>query len=277
MKTYQTFLPIFTGFYCNNNFDYSFELNDEITYIHQQRDANKLNVITDIELNVDDEKFNNDVSKELCEYIESEFNTCCTMTKIKVKFESLHSPKYYNFSNDSINCEIECDVNKLLEICQEHLNQFDKYIKSNFTSYDGFISWHSDNINDWLDIEYINENTDYRIGALLDFICKEICDIQEPSLYDLEIYVSQYITNLDEYLTKQIWNDDEVVCFSDIENFEKGCFWFHNWSELRKENYQFDSNTLTIQFADLTKNTMNQLSHSPLIDFEYTICELELT
>ena len=83
MKTYSTFLPVFTGFYCNGNFVINLE--NEIDHIHDERKSRGYSAITDIDLEVDTAKFESDVAKELCEYVESEFNQESD-TKISIKF-----------------------------------------------------------------------------------------------------------------------------------------------------------------------------------------------
>jgi hypothetical protein len=274
METYNTFLPVFSGFY--GNCKYEFDEHQIIDFIHERRDENKLNPLKNgFDLDIDYTKFYSDISKKLCSDFERQFNMECEESKIKITFKKLGSPREYNFRNDVIDCDIECDIDTLLKICNENLNTFADYIERIYTSRSGFISLHSADIDDWLDIDYINENTEHRVGAILDFLCTSIYDICEPYLYDLNIDEYEYITNLDELLTKFIYKD-EMLYFNDIENFEKGCFWFRNFSDLRKENYHFDNINMSVQFVDTTNGTINQLENSPLIDFEYTLCELEL-
>jgi hypothetical protein len=271
MKTYKTFLPVFSGFYSNPNFEPNFE--QHIDYIHEQRAENKLPVITDIDLDFDYTKFNQDVSKELCDYIETEFNNDCDV-KISIKFEKLVSPRFYNYTNDVINCEIKCDLDVLLQICSNHLEQFTQYVSDNFTSCSGFSSFHSNDVNDWLDVDYINENTEYRIGAILDFICKEIYEIGEPNLYDLDICDSNYFTNTDYWLEFNPYVERVVKVETDCD-LEKAEFWFRNWSGLNSTEYEVNSLDKYIKFKNVTnifksQSVVTQLEISPLIDFNYT-------
>jgi hypothetical protein len=267
MTTYKTFLPVFSGFYDNFNFEPNFE--QQIDYIHEQRAENKLPVITDIDLDFDYTKFNQDVSKELCDYIETEFNNDSDV-KISIKV----SPRFYNYGNDSINSEIECDLDVLLQICNNHLEQFTQYVSDNFTSYDGFSSFHSNDVNDWLDVEYINDNTEYRIGAILDFICKEIYEISEPNLYDLDICDSNYFTNIDYWLEFNPYCKNVVKVETDCD-LEKAEFWFRNWSGLNSTEYEVNSLNKYIKFKNNTnifqsQSVVSQLEISSLIDFNYT-------
>lgn len=272
METYNTFLPVFSGFY--GNYRYSFDESRIIDFIHERRADNKLNPLKNgFDLDIDDTKFYSDISKKLCSNFEKQFNKECEESKIKITFQKVNSPREYNFRNDVIDCNIECDIDALLKICNENLESFTDYIERIYTSRSGFISFHSADVFDWLDVDYINENSEHRIGAILDFLCTSIYDICEPDLFELNIDEYNYVTNLDELLTNPVWND-EILCFKDSENFEKACFWFRNFSDLTKENYECDNINLTILFSDTTDGTINQLQNSPLIDFEFSLCEV---
>lgn len=84
---------------------------------------------------------------------------------------SVSSPEYYNYRTDSCYCEIETN-SKTLNLIKKHtlkLEGVDKYIKSHFTSCDGFISFISNDINYWksLDIEEYETNM---LTSLLDML-----------------------------------------------------------------------------------------------------------
>jgi hypothetical protein len=265
MKTYSTFLPVFSGFYSNPNFDLDFER--EINYIHEYRDENKLTVIKDIDLDVDYKEFNQDVSKSLCDYIQDEFNQE-SETKISIKFEKLVSPSYYNYENDAIDCEIECDVNVLLSICNKNLEAFTQYISDNYTSCSGFISSYSNDVNDWLNVEYIEQNSKHCIGAILNFICKDVYEISEPNLYDLDICDSNYFTNV-EY-----WQELNLICqtwlkFDSEENFDKCISYLTNWSGLHDTWLEFRTDLIIKFYQNDFEHIENDLLYSPLIDFSY--------
>ena len=271
MKTYSTFLPVFTGFYCNGNFEIN--LDNDLDYIHDERKSKGYSVITDIDLEVDTAKFESDVAKELCDYVEKEFNFNAD-TEISIKFEKVNSPNGYNFTNDIIDCEIECDVIKLIQICNDNKDSFEAYIKDNYTDYSGFWSKHSNLVSDWLDVDYINEKSEHRIGAILNFICTELYDINEPCLSDLDIYDSEYITNIEYWLELNPYNENVIVC-NDLENFEKACYWFRNWSGLSDLNFESNIETLSIKFIEnlsfIEDKILIQLETSGLIDFEYRL------
>lgn len=158
MKTY---LPIFTGFY-NTFFSIYLEdkIEDELEHLNKEYD----------DINFNYKEYENEVSINCCDivsqYLKDEgFDNT-------IKFESLYSPKYYNYSNDSINIDIDIDLNQIKDFLKDNKEAFNQYIKERYTSCSGFISHHSNNYKDW--INELNENEEHKIGACLEFILIEL-------------------------------------------------------------------------------------------------------
>ena len=81
------------------------------------------------------------------------------------------SPKYYNYSTDRCYCNIETN-RKTLKLIKEHtlrLNGVIAYLLRNFTSRDGFISFVSNDIEVWkeLDIEDYEQNMFIALSDML--------------------------------------------------------------------------------------------------------------
>lgn len=67
---------------------------------------------------------------------------------IKLEFEKLESPRYYNFSTDRIFCYIEPDeVKRLVSIVDR--KKLSELVKEKFTSRDGFSSFYSNDMKEW--------------------------------------------------------------------------------------------------------------------------------
>ena len=65
----------------------------------------------------------------------------------KMDFVGIVSPKFYNFDTDRLMIEITYDDDALASYCFEHnRNEFEIYLRQNFTSYDGFHSFIANNI-----------------------------------------------------------------------------------------------------------------------------------
>lgn len=152
---------MFPGFY-NTVLEYDRE-DEDIQYYNEE---NKTSLsYDDFEWNYADyemrvgKKFVNRLESELRQYL-----------PIKMEYENIYSPKEYNFKNDSINITVKLNLDKLIKIIKED-KKAAIYFKDHYTSCSGFISFHSNRIEDWTNKKYILEKPDHRIGALLDCLC----------------------------------------------------------------------------------------------------------
>lgn len=165
----ESYLPIFPGFYCT-----IFEPCEDNEIEYYQNEYGKHIQYEDIKFFYED--YRNDVGMYCCDYVENELNFYL-QTSIKINFQNIYSPKFYNFKNDSINCEYSFsneDFNKIHSFLLENKDQFEIYLKENFTSFDGFISFYSNKLESWLNYslnDYLNDS--FLMGAILDFILKE--------------------------------------------------------------------------------------------------------
>jgi hypothetical protein len=98
-------------------------------------------------------------SKEYVNQLNSEID-------LNLEFESLESPKYYNYSTDRIFCNINsADIEKLAEYRNKPI--FAELIKSRFTSRDGFSSFYSNEVADWIE-KPLAEYDHNELAVLLD-------------------------------------------------------------------------------------------------------------
>lgn len=97
-----------------------------------------------------------DYAKEYAEQFAREF-------AIDLTFESMESPKFYNFTTDRIFCTIsEGEARRLLDAVPE--DDFAKAARDTFTSRDGFSSFYSPDPDDWGDLETWDHN---QLGCLV--------------------------------------------------------------------------------------------------------------
>lgn len=90
----------------------------------------------------------------------------------EMKWKEMNSPQYYNFTTDKLVCELEVDMDKIKEWCYKtKRKEFAEYLKDNFTSCDGFISFVPNNIAEF----HEDENTD----VMIDFYI--LTHLYEPS------------------------------------------------------------------------------------------------
>lgn len=79
---------------------------------------------------------------------------------LTLRFESLQSPREYNFATDRIFCRIDCaEVKRILSKTDTEL--FEKKAREMFTSRSGFISFYDPDINQWGDVETWDHNKVY--------------------------------------------------------------------------------------------------------------------
>lgn len=80
-------------------------------------------------------------------------------------FESLSSPKEYNFTTDRIFCTIEyADLCRI--VAAFDLNEFAAHVREKFTSRDGFISFYPADLSEWGRVESWDHN---QAGTALEF------------------------------------------------------------------------------------------------------------
>ncbi len=158
-KTIESFLPVFCGFY-NSIFEPSEDMvieepftfdNYEFFYSDYRNEIARACV--------------NGIEKQLTEY---------GIKGVKIKYQTINSPKEYNFYTDAIHVEYKLTLKAIASI-NEYLKKnkeaFDKYIVDHYTSRDGFMSSWSNNVDVWL-TEYLTDAKDLRhcFGAVLQFI-----------------------------------------------------------------------------------------------------------
>lgn len=159
LTKYQTYCPLFPGFY-NSFLEYSNEDSD----IEHYNDENGTNYdYDDFEWNY--VEYQKRVAKSFVNRLEFELNT---FINVRINFQEIISPKLYNFSTDSVNVEIKVNLKELIGLISDRKDLATQYFKDKYTSCSGFISFHSNDINDWLNIAYIKENEAHRVGSLLE-------------------------------------------------------------------------------------------------------------
>lgn len=244
----ETFAPIFNGFY-ETSFQFDYDVDSFLENALSEKCSSNVQYLLSAFvhnnyydcLNDDYVGYKTDVAKAVCEFL-SEKVTEMLGVKTTFVFQSIYSPKYYNYRNDSINVGIETDntlfMNALLKYIKDNFDDFKEYIKNNYTSYDGFCSFYSNDADDWLKQEY----NDHEIGSMLEFALRDYYDDVYTDLvyYCVEnVFADNYasLTNkfevlLDDDKAKAIFNEYERLC-TQKENY------FALMKELNKEpNYK---------------------------------------
>ena len=92
--------------------------------------------------------------------------------ELEIEYQGVYSPKYYNYTTDTIYYKIKTNEKTMQELKKYILNLqgAEQYIFKRFKSYDGFISFLSNDIDYWK-TEPIETDEKY-IGSLIDMLLK---------------------------------------------------------------------------------------------------------
>jgi hypothetical protein len=114
-------------------------------------------------------------AKEYAEQFSREFD-------IPLEFDSMESPKYYNFTTDRIFCRVPLEVCIRLE-SELPDNALADQARDMFTSRDGFSSFYSPDIDEWGDIAEWDHN---QIGCLIEaYVLHQNPDFDQYAEYAL--------------------------------------------------------------------------------------------
>lgn len=182
-----TYLPLFSGFYGSIWSEPCFDGEEDYYNIPEDKCFEDF-----IDWNI----YYQDIAKKYCDFVEGSLSDFVS----SINFESIQSPRFYNFSNDSINCEIEFNDSLVDQYILDNYDEFSQYIRDKYTSRDGFISFYENDASQWLDGW---KEDSHKVGSILNFICINE-EIEEPYYFD-DVHVSMYY--LDEISNYQITDD----------------------------------------------------------------------
>lgn len=187
----KTYLPVFPGFY-GTIFEPSED--SEIEYVNDERKKKGLPKVDFDDMRFNYDEYRNDVAKKACNFLERELSDYVK----SIKFDELRSPRFYNYSNDSINCIIEPKIKPIRKYLSDNSEAFDQYLKDQYTSYDGFISSYDNNRGDFMEGQPFAHR--HKLGSILEFICQNEGINQESLYYGCDdCYLS--VTNFEELTT----------------------------------------------------------------------------
>ena len=169
MKTIQLEInfPLFEGFY-NSYLDLSenIEVGEGESYSMTEEQFDE----------IDWKATNNNVSKFYLNYFKDELKDFFNeIGIINLDFVKVDSPKYYNYSTDKLVCNIQIDKNVFVhELRKYNFEAWRQFLKNNFTSYDGFISFYPNDPNEWAElITEKFEDDNVIIETLLQFYLEQ--------------------------------------------------------------------------------------------------------
>jgi hypothetical protein len=107
---------------------------------------------------------------------------------LRLSFETMTSPREYNFATDRIFCDMPASVARKLFVMSKRENHaaLTRVIKSRFTSCDGFISHYSNRLADWTDKPLADWDHN-ELGTLL-IACLSLCADWKDNDWELSVY-----------------------------------------------------------------------------------------
>ena len=191
----KTYLPIFNGFYGSVWEDY-LTADGEAEHYNLPEDFDFFNY-------VDYDKYHEELVKQFCQIAENHLYQFVD----KIIFEKLISPKYYNFHNDSIDCTIIPKLDAIKSYIYSNKEAYGKYLKDNYSSRDGFISFHSSKFEDWeaLTEDFTDLTQSHTLGSILSFIAQNEDTTEEIFYHDIEdIHIGNFYTDEFYEIIKQL-------------------------------------------------------------------------
>lgn len=196
---HKTWLPLFPGFYGTL---YEPDETNEIDEINSQREEKGLPPAEWGDFRFDYAEYMEKVAERAVTFVEDKLNNSLDHPlpfKVKLKFEGIDSPREYNFRNDIINIEVS-GVNRreLIKYLRDHAEDLAGYFEEVYTSRSGFISFHSNNIQDWITDLHEGFKDEHKLGGILSAIlCTYGEDIDDMTMYyactqDTYIYATNY-------------------------------------------------------------------------------------
>ena len=195
MKKIETWLPLFSGFY-ETDWDCDDLIYQELNEINSQRKKNNRLEIEYGEIDFNFQDYENRVGKFCCEFLADNMSEFVS----GIEFQKINSPKYYNYKNDSIDCIISVSKDNIKQIQKsltDYIEDFKDYLNQEYTSCDGFISFYSNDVDDWLfDPDLLNDS--HTLGAVLNFLLLYVKEMDQYVLYDFFTYSDENYISLKE-------------------------------------------------------------------------------
>lgn len=162
--TIESFLPVFPGFY-----ETWFAPSEDNILENLKEDYPEANFDWD-DCEFDYDEYRENTAKLCVNAIENQLKELGF--KISIEYDGIYAPRFYNYTTDSINVTYTCSIatrKQIIKYLKANKEKFAKYCEENFKSRDGFNSFYSYDVNDWL-TTYQYESLATTFGYILGFI-----------------------------------------------------------------------------------------------------------
>lgn len=177
--------------------------------------------------------------------------------EVTIKCKEIYSPKYYNFSTDEIVIDVTFNKTKILQVAKKEREIFNQFLKDNYTSYDGFNSFTSNNYDEWL-IDF-KDNVSTSIGAVLSYLFQNTI---KENRYEFETFVVEGIGYYSDYIDSSEYESEVVILTNHIKD---------NYLDISIDSIDFDQFGFEILDTEscesIFKEVMNEIERNTMSMF----------
>lgn len=179
------YIPYFPGFYntilsprdevIQEELETDIENRLDFTVKSQDRLEDALDKV-DIWEYFDNDRYEQDVAIDFVEGLNNLIYSENTILKdISFEYESLAKPRFYNYENDKINGYVNLPLDMVIEYMNNNAEEFQQYLKDNYSSRDGFMSFVPTNLEDFRKElkSDLSKDVDRDLGILVEFIIEK--------------------------------------------------------------------------------------------------------
>jgi len=232
MTNLLTVIP-FTGFYES---EHDAMIDDEINMTFETDDGGNHNIPDEMYMNgADYQAMHTEYARLYCAEFADAFNDK-TGANIHLAFESLKSPKYYNFETDRIYAHItEPDALSLFEMsARDNHATLRVFIANRFTSRDGFASFYSNDLDVWMTKPFLSWDHNELETLILAVLSLSGADFDRDDSFRAHNLMDRARGNgrISSLVTDNI--KPEVLAFADYQRESGEAQDFERWKGERK-------------------------------------------
>ena len=202
-----------------------------------------------------DQKELDDIVLEIApKYIENTLSEI--LPNVSVIAKSVYHPKQYNYSGDELEFDLVVDSNAYEELKEKTLNnpEFKQFLKDNYSSRSGFVSFMADDLDDFK----TQEEWKQMVQVIMFNIPKDRIELNNDQ------YVTEFMENV--YMNYAPIDDEDDLTENKSLKTENKDEWVKNWEELNSMiEYYAEQEGFTLNDNDLYDIT-NNLAEKGVLD-----------
>jgi len=173
--------------------------------------------------------------------------------EITIEAGDIYSPKFYNFKTDNIDLNVTYNKHKVLRYAKDHQDEFEAFLKDNYSSYDGFMSFTANNYIQWLNEFRDNDQT--AVGAVLNFIFSDSLEDYHESFYQ---FVEENTSHSD-FINFEFYETEESIIADYIQSHYnqidmEALIDSYEWEAIKEDRVEKIANSLIQKIDNQTLN-----------------------